>query len=243
MEKYSAEQIQKKYDALPPTVKEVFESMESAEALQQIGKEHGLMLDKLGELADETGLVILGLTHPKDYINNLSARLSVEKETAKNIAEKVNQKVFQKIREELKKIHGIEENAEEKLIITESKFAEAPKPAALPAGQAGLPAIIIKPEIVEMPTPALPKTPIPNIDKAITTPTPKIEEIPVPVVKPPVLSIQPSPSTVSPFEQKLHENEILRSPIKPAAATLPVQSTTETAPRYTGKDPYREPTE
>lgn len=228
MKKYSIEEIQKKYNTLPPNVKEVYESAETAEALQQIGKEHGLMLDKLGELADETGLIILGLTHPKDYINNLAERLSIEKEEAKNIAEKVNQKVFQKIREELKKMHGIEEATETTPPI---KMPEAIKPP------------IIKPEIKTeekpkaTPPTALPKMPTPNINAPLIapasqpdSPAPKIEVMPVPVIKPPVPAIPQPPSPVSPFEQKLHEEEILRSTI-------------ETAPRYTGKDPYREPTD
>ncbi|MEK7647324.1 MAG: hypothetical protein AAB378_03095 [Patescibacteria group bacterium] len=223
MEKYSAEQIQQKYDTLPLKVREVFEGAETAETLQQIGKKHKLMLDQLGELTDETGLVILGLTHPKDYINNISARLSVEKETAKNIAEEVNQKVFQKIREELKKIHSIEETTEEAAIppairpktTPPPKFVETPQPATLPA-------IITKPEITVTPTPP----------SALATET----KTPTPVIK-------PIPSPVSPFEQKLKDNEILRSPIKPTIAPSPEKPTPTPTPRYSGNDPYREPTE
>ncbi|MBI5045583.1 MAG: hypothetical protein HZC14_01085 [Candidatus Niyogibacteria bacterium] len=257
MEKYSIEEIQKKYDALPPKVKGVYESAETAEMLQQIGKEHKLMLDKLGELADETGLIILGLTHPKDYINNLAARLSIEKEEAKQIAEKVNQKVFQKIREELKKIHGIEEGADletqsekrktqnndnktpesEKLKpetyppageLTPNPYPLEPSPAApaikpadtLPVLQTNLPVIVVQPEIITTPDNLKPETPD---------------------LQPTTYNLQPNP--VSPFEQKLKENEILRSPAKPATAPSPDKPVTPPMPRYSGNDPYREPME
>lgn len=108
MPKLTPQQLREIYLKLPKNVQDAIFSIDSAEAVQAIGKKYDLAIDKIGELADETGLVMLGLTHPSDYIVNLARRLNIDKETAKKIAEEINSQIFVKIRESLKKIHGIE---------------------------------------------------------------------------------------------------------------------------------------
>lgn len=99
--------IQERYLDLPEDVQKALFSTQTSDAIFEVGKKHGLAIDKMGELADETGLVMLGMTKPSEYIRNLEKRLSVEVTKAKEIAEDINQKVFSPIRESLKKIHGI----------------------------------------------------------------------------------------------------------------------------------------
>ena len=93
---------------LPEDLKNAIFSIDSAETIQAIGKKSNLPIDKIGELADETGLVMLGLTHPNNFISNLAERLKLDKESARKIAEEINTQIFAKVRESLKKIHGVE---------------------------------------------------------------------------------------------------------------------------------------
>ncbi len=111
------EKIEEKFLELPEDVQKALFSVEVSETISGVGKKYGLVVNKLGELADETGLIMLGLTKPSEYIKNLEQRLGVSASQAKEIAEDINQKVFSPIRESLKKIHGI----------TASAQAEAPK--------------------------------------------------------------------------------------------------------------------
>ncbi len=104
---YTAEQLEQKYNALPTSVKEAITSAKVEERVMAIGRYHKLHLDILGELADETGLVMLGLTHPRDYIRNLAERLGVSREEATAIARDVNEQIFRPIREALKQVHGL----------------------------------------------------------------------------------------------------------------------------------------
>ncbi|MEK7502843.1 MAG: hypothetical protein AAB556_00165 [Patescibacteria group bacterium] len=106
------QEILDRYLNLPEDLQKALFSPQNSEAIFEIGKKHGLAVDKMGELADETGLVMLGMTKPSEYIKNLSQRLGVEPEKAKAVAEDINQKVFAPIRESLKKIHGISPTAE-----------------------------------------------------------------------------------------------------------------------------------
>jgi len=118
----SNDKVLKKFNELPEDLKDALFADEVSSSILEIGKSHGLMLDKVGELSDETGLVMLGITPTSDFIKNLSERLGVAKEKAKAIAEDINQKVFQQVRASLRKVHGL----------PEGEKVEIKKPASLP---------------------------------------------------------------------------------------------------------------
>lgn len=107
MKSYTQQELEEKYKQLPPAVEEAIFSVNAEKTLEEIGKKHKLQIDRLGILANETRLVMLGLTHPKDFIDNLAKRLELDIETAKNIAQEINRRIFHEIREELKKMHNI----------------------------------------------------------------------------------------------------------------------------------------
>lgn len=117
--------FREKYIKLPERIKDVYSSFNTTKILQDIGTQHGLHVDQIGELVDETGLVMLGVTHPRDYVGNIVKKLKIDKEKASAVARDVNENVFKPIREELKKLHGVQETEE----VQSSKF--------LPRRQAG----------------------------------------------------------------------------------------------------------
>ena len=98
---------------LPSDLKTAIYSADSSTAIENISKKYGLHIDQMGKLAEETGLVMLGVTHPKDFISNLAGRLGVDQLTAKSIARDVNEQIFKKVRESLMKIHGLGETPAE----------------------------------------------------------------------------------------------------------------------------------
>ena len=248
MPKYSPEEIQERYKKLSPSVREVFLGVDTAEIMQEIGKKHGLMIDKIGEMADETGLVILGLTHPKDFVGNLASRLGVDKIKAREIADEVNEKVFHKIREELRAIHNIKADVatqEEDLKMQTEPETKIETPAK-PAPQ--------KNSLLEKPSA------LPIIEKhyenlpAISDTEPRPAETPA---KPGGMPKEPK-SDLSPFEHKIEKEEIFKAPAEITEYEPPMPpEKTESAPQapakpqqpksqvlYSGgKDPYREPVE
>ena len=104
---YTPEQLEEKFKSLPANVRETLTSVDVEERLRTIGRAHQLHLDILGELADETGLVMLGLTHPRSYVGNLMKRLGISNNEAVSLARDVNEQIFSPIREALKRIHGL----------------------------------------------------------------------------------------------------------------------------------------
>ncbi|OGZ56413.1 MAG: hypothetical protein A3G60_00305 [Candidatus Ryanbacteria bacterium RIFCSPLOWO2_12_FULL_47_9c] len=80
----------------------------TAERMSAIGKQHGLLIDKIGIMAEETGYVMLGLEHPNDFIKNLAETLGIADEKAQAIAKDINEQVFRPIRDHLIDIHKLE---------------------------------------------------------------------------------------------------------------------------------------
>ena len=95
------------FKKLPLDLREAMSSIDTSTAVERIAGKHRLLIDKMGILAEEIGNVMFGVSHPKDFIHNLSDKLSVDRETARKIAEDVNQQIFSKVRESLRNLHGI----------------------------------------------------------------------------------------------------------------------------------------
>src|SRR3989338_782676 len=107
---YTEERLQEKFESLPDDVKGAITSTNIDEVLQEIGQKYKIHLDKLEDLSDETGLVMLGLTHPKNYLSHLKGRLEIPEDLAREMVAEVNEKIFKPIKDSLLKIHNIEEN-------------------------------------------------------------------------------------------------------------------------------------
>jgi len=101
--------VMERFRDLPEDLQKAIFSPNTADAILAAGKNSGIAIDKIGELADETGLVMLGITPPGEFIRNLTRRLELDPEKAKAVAEEINQKIFQPVRESLKKVHGLGE--------------------------------------------------------------------------------------------------------------------------------------
>ncbi|TSC80300.1 MAG: hypothetical protein G01um101429_150 [Parcubacteria group bacterium Gr01-1014_29] len=93
-------------EKLPPELKDVMFSTVTAEKMFDIGKRHGLLVDKLGDMAHETGLLMLGVTHPDEFIGNLASRLEVNTQKANAIADDINREIFAPVREQLRAVFG-----------------------------------------------------------------------------------------------------------------------------------------
>ena len=218
---YTQEELRERYLKLPKQLQDALFSVDSAEAIRQIGEKHKLMIDKIGLLADETGYVMLGLTHPKDFISRIVERLGVDQKTSRELAEEINEKIFSPVREHLKKLHGLGEEIE-KPEIEKPKSENLAK--VLPAG---------RPDLTKEKEETLKaiENEVPPILQGVAKPEP-------PMLIPPPLPSPPLPATppTSAFEVKTQEN-ILRTP----AVTSQIKPTP--SHKYPVADPYREPTE
>jgi predicted RNA-binding protein with RPS1 domain len=92
------------YRRLPDNIREAYSSEDTVNKIKAISDKHRLHIDQLGELSDEIGLVMLGITKPTDFVKNIAERLKVDQVTAEAVGVDINNEIFLPIRESLEKI-------------------------------------------------------------------------------------------------------------------------------------------
>lgn len=112
MKDYTNEEIDEIYKNLPDDLKRAFSSANTGKIVEKIGRENQLNIEQIGDLANETSMVMLGVTHPNEFITNLAERLEADKEKTRAIAQKINEQIFKPVRDSLRKIHNIREEGE-----------------------------------------------------------------------------------------------------------------------------------
>jgi hypothetical protein len=95
---YSPEQLQKRYTELPQVLQEALSSTDVAQKVESIAKKYRLLIPQAGDLSDEIGLVLMGLSSPGSFSETIQRKLNINSVLAKEITEEINQSVFQKVR-------------------------------------------------------------------------------------------------------------------------------------------------
>jgi len=103
---YTKEQLLEKYRNLPDDIKQVYDSDQMIDAIIDIGNKYKLHIDQRGELANEIGMVFLGVTRPSEFLANIEQRLKISIEEAGEIVKDINSRIFFPIRASLEKLNG-----------------------------------------------------------------------------------------------------------------------------------------
>jgi hypothetical protein len=106
---YTDEEFDKVFDTLPEDVKEAMTAVNTINIMMGLKTKYNLHIDQLGELSAEVGTLMLGATHPQEFIGKVETGLRIPRETAKLIATEVNEKIFRPVRESLMQIHKMRE--------------------------------------------------------------------------------------------------------------------------------------
>ena len=236
MDNITPEQIQERFDKLSPELQKAISSPDVHAAIQRIGRDKGLMLDQVGDLVDQVGLVILGFAKASNFVSDITGRLSISNEKAREITTMINNEVLNEIRREVEANTTAIEQAQAasqtasdtedhiSAIEKEGGFQIERQASTIPANLPGAEEIEAKSELmagIENPEPAKMK---PAGD---TIPQPfRQSAVPAEQKKEPLVEQLLRGSTVVP-EQKV----VKTAPQNPAA---------QPQPRPSGSDPYRE---
>ena len=175
MTPYTPQEVEEHFQRLPEPLKEAMMSVENSERIFEVGKKFALTVEQIGFLAEESGYVVLGLTHPQDFVARLGQHMRVDADKAKNIAQEINHRVFFPLREGLKAAHQFE--------LTQEQIQQPPPPIPV------VPRAPIAPTAVSI-TPA--QKPAPTVPAALSTIKPAIPPVaPVPPLKPVIPSTTP----------------------------------------------------
>ncbi len=90
--------IQDKFNSLPESIKDLILSDQYQNILIEIGQKYQLSQEQLGILERETTLVLMGLTAPDEFEDELKLTLKVEDLRNSQIAKDVNNNVFSRVK-------------------------------------------------------------------------------------------------------------------------------------------------
>lgn len=113
MKQFTSEEVQARFERLPPEIQEAVTSTDVHERIRSIGQKHDLRVDQIGALVDEIGLVMLGFQKSSSFIPDLMKELNIPRKQAEEIVEDVNTEIFTAIRSQLREMEQAQEEAEQ----------------------------------------------------------------------------------------------------------------------------------
>lgn len=133
MEGEVLQKVQDRIAELPEDIQEAILSSEFEKTIQQIGSKHGLHIDQMGALGDETMLVMLGFTKADDFAKNVASATHVPIGDAEKLMEEVGSEVFLPIRESMKAFAEKQKQVAEETEEVPGEAATTPAPATIAA--------------------------------------------------------------------------------------------------------------
>lgn len=145
---YTKEQLKEKFKKLPKDIQQELLSEDLGLIIQLIGQNLKIPPEQALDVEYAVVSVLMGTSHPKDFIRDIQERIAVSPDKARVIAEEINEAIFQPLKESLKIVHNIKDEGtsqEASLASTASQASTPPVPPVapkppIPAPTTGLPA-------------------------------------------------------------------------------------------------------
>ncbi len=153
MRTFTQKQITEAYNRLPEQVKDAIFAEATADKIQAIGKKHGLLLDKMGNLAEEVGYVMLGLIPSKEFPEYIIRTCEISAEKASTIIADLNEQIFLPIQEH---IFSTPKEKQTEKVAPERAFDAKPSPTfrpssfAMPIQESGVKSSTNQPSVAPM---------------------------------------------------------------------------------------------
>ena len=104
MEQYTPEQFWKFYKKLPQELKDALFAEETGNAIYDICKRNEV-LEKLGEISDHIGQVLLGVLLPGEFQEILEKKMELDLEKSKKIFHEINRLIFSAVKHSLAELY------------------------------------------------------------------------------------------------------------------------------------------
>lgn len=249
---YTTEQFKEKFQKLPPDLRKTLLTDDIGIEVQLIGRDTGITTEQALDVEDVVVSVLVGTSHPKDFIRNIREKIGVDEEGARAIAEKVNKEIFQPVRESLKIVHNITDDSQP---ITDNQSPTTPIESI---------GTLTAPRHTTPSAPPVPPSQIPNSSPIPPRPPRQTMELsfshgaegnresqPFPeMIRPEGVALkevprpQPASGASEPPARNIFEQKLKGVFAMPREETLlpPKPSRNTGIPQKPGVDPYREPT-
>ena len=107
LKEYTQEQFWKFYKKLPQELKDALFSEETGDAIYDICKRN-MALEKLGEISDHIGQVLLGVLPPAEFQEILEKKMELGSEKSKKIFHEINRLIFSPVKYSLSELYETE---------------------------------------------------------------------------------------------------------------------------------------
>lgn len=115
MTTYTQEQLDKLYKNLPEELQEAIFSMETAEDIGSTCESYGIADNRVGEISDLVGRVLMGLLLPQEFAKALKESIQLPEVLAQAISQDINRLIFYPVKSSLESLHKIEVEASAKV--------------------------------------------------------------------------------------------------------------------------------
>lgn len=185
---YSKDDLRILYQSLPEKLQEVILAPETIDQYAEVAKKFSLNDKQHRELSNQSGLLLLGITQPQQFIVALTSKLGVTREQATLIAQELNKNVFNSVKDALKEVHQV---------MPESAKSETPAQKAVPEAETTAKPSTSMPNTAPAPVMAAPNPTTPPPAPA----TPPAQAKPAAAI--PAMKVMPSMSApAKPAEEK-----------------------------------------
>lgn len=198
---FNGEKLLEMYATLPDDIKRAIFSVDTAKQIMRIGKKYSLSIDQIGELGTHTGMVMVGALHPRGFIQELEKSFRIDRTKATEIGKEINHEIFFPIREELKRIHSMEDAGE---ILSEKEVGkgDALKNISDRRIIGKIPEESALKKEIPPPASSAPITPPPRPAESLPSPKPKLFVPQIQKQQTPQIPIPPNPNTSTNYQSQ-----------------------------------------
>lgn len=105
-------EMRTRFELLPEDIQQVLASSEYQTKLFEIAKARKITYEQLGALEIETTMVLLGMTKPDEYRDELMIQLKLSDEEINALVQDISAQIFQPIRQSIEKMYAAKDTAE-----------------------------------------------------------------------------------------------------------------------------------
>lgn len=106
-QKYTADQLWKKFDALPEKIRDVIFDEKTPDIIAGIAKSNGV-IEQANNLERYIQLILAGIVPITLLRETVQEELQIDEGHARKIAMEIRDKIFMQVKDELRKIHNLE---------------------------------------------------------------------------------------------------------------------------------------
>ncbi|MDO8424790.1 MAG: hypothetical protein Q7S70_02520 [bacterium] len=122
-QQYNKERLTELFEKLPAELQEAVFSMDTAETIRKSCETYGIEDERVGQIAELAGLVLMGLALPEEFSEKLENEIKLPKVLAQVIGREINRFVFYPLKPALEELN--------KIGVEPSQSPGTPKPEAV----------------------------------------------------------------------------------------------------------------